>query len=232
MEFCMGINSNLSNWISEEYLESYRAQTLRTKNLQKSPYEHFVLDNFLKDDAFEYLLEKAKVAPREINSSRAGLSKDRPILWGVLNDETAVRMFFGREFREFMGALSGEPTVLKPGALPQLTEFLPGSKGFAMHNDEYELFDLVFLLYLHSGEKINPDAGAFRIHSRDGTDFKTVKNVAPQANRALCFKVSATSFHSVIDMDPMQGRLNLTLDWVLPASARAFQRQNRIQKTA
>ncbi len=227
----MALSSTLQEWIHPTYWKLFEAKTLREQYIQPAPFEHLILDNFLSEQAFAYLLERAENSPREKNSSRAGLSKDRDILWGYLNDPCAVRVFFGAEFRSFMSHLAGEKALTKPGSFPQLTEFCAGSKGFNVHNDEYEPFDWVFLLYLKNTQK-DSKGGAFRLHQKVGQEFSTAKDVVALPNRLLCFKVSQDSHHSVLDLEPHQKRLNLTLDWVLPHSVRAEKRQRETELLA
>ena len=224
------LTTKINDWVSDRYLSLQTQGALRNRYLQTDPYEHYVLDNFLKPDAFQYLLTNAGNTKKEVNSSRMGLSKERPILWGLLQDETAIRFIYGAEFRNFITTLVGEPARIQKGSLPQLTEFLPGSKGFSMHNDEGEPFDLVFLLYLKSEGASSLEEGAFCVHDNKEKNFLKRKVITPVANRALLFKVAPNSHHSVNDLGVGHRRLNLTLDWSLPNSSRELQRQLRLQK--
>jgi hypothetical protein len=200
-------------------------EALQSTNCLTYPYPHVVIDNFLNDETIERLSSSARVAPKEKNNSREGLSNGRSIMWGVLNDLDLVRFFYGKEFRSYVSGLWGEEAVISKGSLPQLTEFVGDERGFDVHNDEYELFDLVFLLYIEG--PVEGKGGAFCIHDKNENN-KIVKKIYPIRNRCLMFKVSEKSYHSVEGIDAQSLRLNLTLDWEFPQSHRAISRRSLI----
>lgn len=205
-------------------LESFLSkEALEATNGLIYPYPHIVIDNFLNDKTIDRLSASARVSPKEKNNSREGLSNGRSIMWGVLNDLDLVRFFYGKEFRSYISRLWAEEAHISKGSLPQLTEFVGDERGFDVHNDEYELFDLVFLLYIEGPDE--GSGGAFCLHDVNKNN-DIVKKVYPIRNRCLMFKVSEKSYHSVEGIGAQSLRLNLTLDWELPQSHRAIHRRS------
>jgi hypothetical protein len=213
---------DLKFWINEKYLGSCERGTLREDYLVSDPFEHFVLDEFLTAQAFAKFQKAMSSVYKIDNVSREGLSRDRKINWGLICDKEVLHFIFSSQLALFVSNLAGESAKLKEGILPQITEFLPGTKGYDVHNDFGELFDFVFLLYLQNEGFSRPHHAAYCLHEK--VDVEPIKIVEARPNRAIFFRVSELSYHSVNDLGPNQQRSSLNLDWVLPDSKRAIAR--------
>ncbi len=187
----------LQDWITKEYLQQEKKETLRTTFLENKPFAHLVLGDFFNAVR---LREVAKALEDEAYSgSECDLYKFQQTKDLVHSHSNVIKQFHtfftSQEFVKYIEDITGiaitDVHVDMHSLLFRDTDYL------LCHDDQIENRRIAYVLNLakHFTKK---DGGALQLFDCvRGKPVTVVKSLIPAFNTFILFKVSATSFHQV-----------------------------------
>ena len=222
----------LTEWLNPIYVKAYRDETLKAKFFKTRPFAHVSLQELLRIDKLNRLLEYAEaVKPDRFYQTDEPHDQVTQVYYSALEDLDAARFFYGPAFRSFLEKLSGTRVRRPPQGYPQIRVFTSDSYGFDIHNDEHAELDFVSILNLNRNwdedcggelclwEEIDPlhKSDLPILHSAVQKEYqqyyRKVKEVAPKANSFNMLFFSKNSFHSVSPIKAGFTRRNLLMEW-------------------
>ena len=197
------INRDMSSSINPNVLEMDRVN-LKKSYLEKTPFPHVVIDDFLRSDRLQRVIREFPDVDRLewislIHTNEKKFINQNPSSWGLCINEI-VEDLMSDPFVSFLSDITGiEEIVVDPSfqggglAVSQKGGFLNIHADFTVHPYQRNWKRrLNLLLYLNEDWK--PEYGGdLELWS---TDMKRcVSKVAPIANRVLIFSTDEDSFH-------------------------------------
>ena len=171
------------------------AQSTLTKK-DSEPFVHGVVDNFLTEEAFDYLSEQLlneQFSEKHSDLFRFFQTQDL----SAVPQFAAFSSFLTGAFREQLQALTG----LRLGKQLDMQGHMYADANYLLcHDDQLDSRAIAFILYLTDLEE--GEGGELVLYpSKDGVPTREgAKKILPQANRLVWFKVTDTSFHEVLEV--------------------------------
>ena len=194
-------------WINKKHLDPREINLLSKLFLYNKPFEHLLINNFLKKEkAIQLLkaLQKEKFYQKESDLFKFIQTDDV-----TSTKNTTLKNFrnflCSKQFISYIDAISNCRLKTKldlAGTLYQDADFL------LCHDDRLEGRKLAFILYLSTLNK--KEGGSLNLfHSKNNTPTKISKKIIPKLNTFVLFKVSKRSFHEVEEVIVKKQRIAL-----------------------
>ena len=195
----------LSEWINPKYLDEKEIIRIRSDFLNSKPYKNFSLDNFFIRGRIMQVKNAVKKEKFELVgkdlftlSHTADLSSSKN---AVLRE--FYKLFSSKEFVAFVGKLTQEKLSLR---IDMQSHSMKQGNYLLFHDDVVEGRKIAYVVYL-SGLSSN-DGGALRLYDHKKPS-KPIRQICPEFNSFMCFKVSDKSVHDVGEIKSNKERLTI-----------------------
>ena len=171
------------------------AQTALTKK-ESEPFVHGIVDDFLTEEAFDYLSEQLlneQFSEKHSDLFRFFQTQDL----SNVPQFAAFASFLTGQFKEEVEALTG----LKLGKQLDMQGHMYADANYLLcHDDRLDSRAVAFILYLTDVEE--GEGGELVLYPSDnGTPQRDgATKILPQANRLVWFEVTEKSFHEVLEV--------------------------------
>ena len=205
-------NYNLNEWINPEYLNKEKQKEINSNYLNSTPYEHFFLDNFLREDKINEIIVALKYEKYYLEDSDLyqflrthdfSNSKNNRVIYEFRN------FLLSSEFRGFLEKLTSSKIVEDKISVHSLN--FKKTNYLLCHDDVVDNRQFAFIFNLTKNWK-NGDGGEFDMFLSNETgdvlpEFS--QSVEPIFNRFYLFKVQRTSYHQVSEVVSEIDRLTI-----------------------
>mgnify|MGYP001611243403 CR=1 FL=1 len=196
----------IANWINKKYLNKKTIKKISHSFLNASPYPHFVLNNFFNKNRLmqlknEILNEKFEKIDKDLfsfyNTKELKYSKNK-----------IIRDFFNflssNEFIALMEKLTNEN---KLNGIDMHAHIFKQGDYLLFHDDVVEGRVIAYIIYLSQGFNAK-DGGRLQLYGIKNP-LNPIKQIAPEFNSFVCFKVSNKSLHAVEEVMTKKQRLTI-----------------------
>lgn len=196
----------MEEWINKKYLHKNEIAKIRAEFLAAKPYPHFILENFFKEDKLlnlrnEVLKEKFEHQDKDLfsfsNTKELVASKSRLI-------KNFYSFFSSEEFMEFISKLTNEKNINK---IDMHAHLYRQGDYLLFHDDVVQGRKIAYISYLSKGFEIK-DGGRLELYDLKNP-LNPAKQIVPNFNSFVCFKVSSKSLHDVEEMKSNKKRLTI-----------------------
>ena len=186
----------LLDWINPQYVDPAWRHEARTRYAEAQPYPHMQLEDFLREDRYEELVDALSDLAFEHKENDLFSLAQTPALQSV-EDETIqsfIDFMNSKRLRSWFKEITGVQTT--PGELDAFGAIYEDTDYLLCHDDQLEDRKIAYILYLTTLEEYQ--GGALALFSDDeGLPAEKVTSYQPVANSIAFFTVSDQSWHEV-----------------------------------
>ena len=196
----------LNQWINKNYLDADIIKKISDKFYSAKPFPHFALKNFFNEKKIlnlrkEILKEKFQKQDKDLFS----FSNTNDLQFSHSKLVTNFYDFVSsKEFLGFMQKLTNEKNLVKIDMHAHL--FSQGDY-LLFHDDVVENRNIAYILYLSKGFR-EKDGGRLQLYDIKNP-IRPAKEIIPEFNSFVCFKVSRKSLHAVEEVYANKKRLTI-----------------------
>lgn len=181
-------------------------------NQFKTPWKHFVIDNFLPNKEFKKV-QKHLCSVVDGYQKRENDSFDLNFMF--VPDLNLAKLFLSDEFKKFLEEIVQKKLEIYEEGLVQLRMMTPDSPAMPPHIDDQEDGRSLVCIYYLSPNWQSENGGELLLHQ---DSIKTQKNeskvIQPLENRMVLFFADDTNWHSVTKVKDWN-RYSIISEWIV-----------------
>ena len=197
----------MENWINNNHLKQENISKSKKDFLENKPFSHFSIKNFLKE-------EKAIELLKHLQQEKFFLKDSDLFTFLQTNDLISSK---NKILGEFRGVFASEKFInyikeltnveISNDKLDMFASLYQDTHYLLPHDDQLDSRKIAYVLFL-SNQKTNGELALY--DSKEGTPIKVSKQIFPEFNKFILFKVSDKSFHEIKEVIGDTPRIAIT----------------------